>query len=198
MNSPTFMKTKLLVKKLRKYCSGDNLTDEEVLLQWKELRRSDKDNHCLCGMAIVENCHIINTINSKVVIIGNHCVRRIGNKNMTLAFECMSRISKNKLNNGIDGCDGCGCIRCKCEMYKYTTCSKCDVIIKKDEMDEHCSTNHKHQYYDETKLTFGKYKGYNLGQMIRSPKATSYLKWIAKNITNRPLLLEKIKYLTKI
>lgn len=177
--------------------SARNLTDAEVLNQWYPLKTSYADNHCICGVAIRENCHIKNIYNQRTTIVGNVCINLFGTESMKAVFNHFAKIKNNQKRNGQNdlACQNCFGLRCICSDLVYDKCAYCDTYVKKSDMDSHCKSHHNPQYELDSlnksiselaaeiiklrklvTLTFGKYNGKSLSDIFKTDK--KYYKWL--------------------
>lgn len=109
-----------------KYSGGDKGRHKNY---WKlvfgKLELPEKEDKCVCGHKIKENCYITNKENTELIVIGNCCIKRFMKNSGKTCEEC-GKPHKNRLVNKCNDCRGC--LRCgkECSPYKY--CTECFKI----------------------------------------------------------------------
>ena len=70
--------------------------------EWGEIKRdfdSEEKEHCICGHAIKERCHICNIKSKKTLIVGNCCINNFLETDSNLFFQGLKRIKANITNS---------------------------------------------------------------------------------------------------
>lgn len=56
-----------------------------------------KADHCICDHHIVQNCHIVNTLNGATATVGNVCIFKFMGWDLSAVFACLREIKKDPL-----------------------------------------------------------------------------------------------------
>jgi hypothetical protein len=92
-------------------------------------------HHCVCGQYIVENCHIIDSLNKnkEEFIVGNCCVYNFFENNIIDCLNCKKKTDyKSKMSNYCKKCTkniclSCGIFEDKIKDDINRRCSKCKI-----------------------------------------------------------------------
>ena len=90
-----------------RYVGGDTQTRH---INYYKLRfgHSDfpeKQNKCICGHPIKENCYLSNDLLEEVIVIGNYCIKKFLPKDVqTRTCELCNKVHRNRIVNRCNEC----------------------------------------------------------------------------------------------
>ena len=76
-------------------CSHSKNKDPKLsILEWDFRYSFLEENNCICGNAIKENCIIENNQTGYILIVGNICINKFLNKDVSFIFKGLNAIKK--------------------------------------------------------------------------------------------------------
>lgn len=78
---------------------SQNKDPKLAVLEWDYKMSKWKDNKCICGHDIYENCIIINKKNGNILTIGNSCIKKFIHKDVSFIFGGWKKVKEGKMPN---------------------------------------------------------------------------------------------------
>ena len=117
-----------------KYCGGDTENKDKNYFKTYfkniEVLIDEKEEYCVCGHAITNNCYITN--DEEILVIGSCCIKKFI-KNKTRTCEKCNEPHNNRACNRCNNCRKGVCDKCD-EKYpkQYKYCWSCRYYPKKN------------------------------------------------------------------
>lgn len=160
-------------------------SDRSIFANWR-LDSMDVDKKrkgvCACGKEGLRDIYYIRHIeNGTVLTIGSVCVKKFFMRTgIARDIDSVKKINKARARNAEKKvCDDCYMVVCKCDERTAFECQYCKKVVGLHAKSHHMKTEHLEAYYGQKKLTFGKYKGRLILDIMQKDRA--YLEWAIEN-----------------
>lgn len=78
---------------------SENKDYKLAILEWDYIYCYIQPNKCICGQAIKNNCVIKNRLNDNTLIVGNICINKFLEKDLSYIFKGIKQLDNDKLSN---------------------------------------------------------------------------------------------------